>query len=274
MTLFADLHIHTNYSDSSLTPTEVVRESLNAGLSCIAITDHDTFEGVAPVKRAADSKKLEIISGVEFSSELDGQDIHILGYCLDHENKALLNKIDAMQNARITRIEKMIEKLRGVGVDNIELGEVCSLTKTKSVGRPHLAFVLKKKKWVTSIREAFDRFLADGAVAYVKKYKQTPQQIVDLIRSSGGVAVLAHPMATNRDEIIPGLVKGGLQGLEVYYPNCSRSVIEYYENLGKKYKLILTGGSDAHGEGKENTFIGKAKVPYETVEQLKALASN
>ncbi|MDD3374651.1 MAG: PHP domain-containing protein [Candidatus Omnitrophica bacterium] len=272
MTLFADLHIHTNYSDSSLTPEEVVQESLNADLKCIAITDHDTFEGVAPAQKAADSKNLEIISGIEFSSELDGKDIHILGYCLDCKNKTLLDKIEEMQNTRVARIEKMIEKLKGVGIDNISLDEVCSLTKTKSVGRPHLAFVLKEKKWVSSIREAFDRFLADDAVAYVKKYKQTPVEAINLIRLSGGVAVLAHPMSTRCDEIIPGLVKAGLQGLEVYYPNWSRSVIEYYEKIGKKNNLILTGGSDAHGEGKDNTFIGKAKVPYEVVEQLKAMA--
>ncbi len=272
MTQFADLHIHTNYSDSSLTPKEVVCESLRVGLCCVAITDHDTLEGVDSAREEGREKNIEVISGIELSSELDGQDIHILGYCLDRTNKTLQDKIDEIQNARVARIEKMIEKLRGVGVDNIELEEVCALTKTKSVGRPHLAFILKKKKWVSSIREAFNRFLAAGKVAYVEKYKQTPKQAVDLIRLSGGVAVLAHPMATNRDEIIPGLVSAGLQGIEVYYPNCSRSVIEYYENLGKKYNLILTGGSDSHGAGKENTFIGKAKVPYETVEQIKALA--
>lgn len=274
MLTFADLHIHTYYSDSSLSPVEVIEKAVQENISCVAITDHDTVEGVAPTQQAAINHAVEVISGIELSSELNGQDVHILGYFIDCSSKALATKLGQIQSVRKERINQMIDKLKGYGVDNITADEVSVLTKSDSVGRPHLALILREKGWVSSLQQAFDKYLAEGACAYVKKFKQSPQEAIQLIRAAKGVAVLAHPMVTKKDEIIPGLVEAGLQGLEVYYPNCSEAVIAYYKNLAEKYRLVLTGGSDAHGDGKINTFIGKARVPYETVEQLRALADD
>lgn len=270
MTRFADLHIHTNYSDSSMSPQEVVEESLRNGLSCIAIADHDTVEGVPFVEKAAEGKSLEVIAAIELSSEENNQEIHILGYLLDRKNKTFLKKLTEMQDARMRRVELIIEKLRKSGIDNITPKEVRDLTRSDSVGRLHVATLLHNKGWVSDIRQAFEKYLAEGASAYVKKYRQTPAEAIEFIRDSGGVAVLAHPMVTSCDELIPHMVEAGLQGIEAYYPNCSPAVIDFYVNLAKKYNLLLTGGSDAHGEGKLNTFIGKAKIPYELVEKLKA----
>jgi hypothetical protein len=176
-----------------------------------------------------------------------------------------------MQEVRVKRIEVILEKLRKVGIDNIAAEEICALTKSNSVGRLHVAIMLQKKKWVSDIRQAFEKYLAEGACAYVEKYQQTPSEAIQFIRNSGGVAVLAHPMINQRDELIPSFVEAGLQGIEVYYPNYSASVIDFYAKVAKKHHLILTGGSDAHGEGKVNTFIGKIKLPYEFVEKLKAV---
>jgi predicted metal-dependent phosphoesterase TrpH len=142
------------------------------------------------------------------------------------------------------------------------------------VGRPHLASVLQKKGWVGSLREAFDKYLGEDRPAYVAKYKQSPYQAIDLIRRSGGVAVLAHPVVTQKDELIGSFVEAGLKGLEVYYPNVPMVVINHYENIARKHNLIMTGGSDAHGSAKGNTFIGKVKIPYEVVEQLRQAAQN
>ena len=270
MTRFADLHIHTFYSDSTSSPEEVAQEAFAAGVNCIAITDHDTIDGFAPTLEAAREHNLEVISGIELSSEIDGKDVHILGYCFDPKSPQLLEIITKAQDERIERIKKMIAKLEKLGVNNIAFEEVRVLVKSKSLGRPHLATILKQKGWVGDIAQAFEKYLGEHAPAYVPKYKLSPPEAIALIRGAGGVAVLAHPMVTNKDELIPSLVEGGLQGLEVYYPNYPAAALEYYEKLAKKYKLLMTGGSDAHGKAKSNTYIGKIKIPYELVEQLKS----
>jgi predicted metal-dependent phosphoesterase TrpH len=271
VTQLADLHIHTHYSDSSLSPSDVVEESLRNGLSCIAIADHDTVEGLPFVKNAAAGKNLEIVDGIELSSEYSNQEIHVLGYFMDCQDDFFLQKLVEMQEVRVKRIKLILEKLISVGIKNITPEEIYALSKSKSVGRLHVAVILQQKGWVSDTRQAFDKYLAEGACAYVRKYQQTPYEAIEFIRQAGGVPVLAHPMATQRDELIPSLVQAGLQGMEVYYPNCSASVVEYYANIAKKHGLVTTGGSDAHGEGKTNTFIGKVKIPYEMVEKLRAL---
>mgnify|MGYP001590940594 CR=1 FL=1 len=271
MTKFADLHIHTHYSDSTLSAGEVVEASIRNGLSCIAIADHDTVEGIGFVKEAALGKGLEVIAGIELSSEYSNQEIHILGYLMDCENDFFLQKLVEMQKVRVKRIKLILDKLKKAGINNITADEIYALSKSNSVGRPHVAAILQQKGWVTDLRQAFDKYLAEGACAYVGKYQQTPYEAIKFIREAGGVAVLAHPMVTQRDELIPSFVEAGLQGIEAYYPNCSPAVIDYYANIAKKNNLLLTGGSDAHGEGKTHTYIGKVKIPYELVEKLKAL---
>lgn len=269
MIKYADLHIHTHYSDGTQSPKEVVDDAIAAGLNCIAITDHDTLEGVKPAQLAAQDTELEVISGIELSSESGNKDIHVLGYLIDPEQSVLKERITVIQQTRVERIQQMIEKLNELGVDNITLEEVCALTKSKSVGRPHLAAKLLEKRWVGSIREAFEKYIGEGCPAYVAKFKQSPDEAIKLIDDCGGIAVLAHPMITQQDEKIPAFVEAGLKGLEVYYPNCPPSVQEYYKGIAQKHNLLLTGGSDAHGKAKNNTWIGKARIPYELVEHLR-----
>ncbi len=265
----ADLHVHTYFSDSSSSPQEVVDNALKAGLSGIAITDHDIVEGVKPAIEAARGLALEVVPGIELSSEFEACDIHILGYFIDYQKGPLLEKIDILLDARMERMKKMLANLKAVGVDNIEFEEVCALTRSRAVGRSHLAVLLQQKGWVTSINGAFEKYLSPGCPGYAPKYKQTPFEAIDLIRSCGGVAVMAHPMLTKKDELIPGFVKAGLKGLEVYYPNCAQSVTGFYERIAKKHGLIVTGGSDDHGKDKPYTHIGKQTVPMDIVEQLR-----
>lgn len=269
MTGFADLHIHTFYSDGTLSPQEVVEEAHQGGLSCIAVTDHDVLDGIPACREAAQKYGLEVISGVELSSEENGKEIHILGYLFDDQNPALAGRLKQMQDGRLERMKKMIEKLEGLGIKTVKWEDVVSSCDTKSWGRPHLAMVLKEKGVVSSLKQAFDRYLAEGAPAYVPKIKQTPREAIQLIRDAGGIAVLAHPMLTNVDELIPSFVRAGLGGLEVYYPYCSENLIYFYEGLARKHSLAVTGGSDAHGDAKKHTFIGRTKIPYELVEKLK-----
>lgn len=268
----ADLHIHTYFSDGTSSPEEVVADAVDARLDCIAVTDHDTIEGVAPVRSIAQQHGIEVISGIELSSDTNGKDIHILGYCIQEDHPALKGMIAQAQDGRLARIRLMIEKLKQVGVRNIEFEDVRSLTRSRSVGRLHLATVLKQKGWVSDINQAFNKYIGDGCPAYVPKFKLETTEAIALIRKAGGVAVLAHPMVNNRDELIKHFTEAGLQGLEVYYPNCPPVTTEYYAKLAKKYNLIMTGGSDAHGKAKNNTYLGKVRVPYELVDQLKRLS--
>ena len=272
MSKFADLHIHTHFSDSTDSPEEVVAKAKKEGLCCISITDHDTIDAIIPA-RAAAQNDLEVITGVELSTEIDGKDIHILAYLFDLNSPELLNVLQKAQETRVKRVGLMIEKLQGLGFKNISVDEVLSLSHSKSVGRPHLAFLLKQKGWVSSIYEAFNKYLGENCPAYVPKYKLSPVDAIDVIRKSGGLSVLAHPIVTGKDELIPQLVEAGLSGIEIYYPNYPETAINHYNKIAQKHNLLVTGGSDAHGAAKENTYIGKARIPYEYVERLKDAAS-
>ena len=265
----ADLHVHTYFSDSTSSPQEVVDDALAAGLSCIAITDHDIVQGVNPAIEAAGGHALEVVPGIELSSEFENCDIHILGYFIDHQKGLLFEKIDVFLDARMERMKKMIMNLKGVGVDNIEFEEVCALTHSRAVGRAHLAMLLEQKGWVSNIKSAFEKYIGPECPGYAPKYKQTPFEAIELIRSCGGVAVMAHPMLTQKDELIPRFVAAGLKGLEVYYPNCMDTVTRFYEGLAQKNGLIATGGSDSHGKAKSYSYVGKKTVPLEVVEQLR-----
>jgi len=269
MSKLADLHIHTYFSDSTSSPEEVIEQARKQGLSCIAITDHDTIDGVRPTIQAAQKYGVEVIAGVELSSEMNHKDIHVLGYLFDINHQPFLNQLTIMQDARVERMKKIILKLDELGIKNITLEEVCSLARSKSVGRPHIATILVKRGVVRTIKDAFDKYLAEGAPAYVGKHKIAPHDAIQLIHNAGGVAVLAHPHITQVDELIAGFVESGLDGLEVYYPNSFDASTKFYENLTKKYNILATGGSDAHGEAKKNTYVGRMKIPYELVEKMK-----
>ncbi len=269
MTAFADLHIHTYYSDGTSSPEEVIADAFKAGLACISITDHDVLDGVAPTIAAALAHSIEVVPGIELSSEMEGRDIHILGYFVDYNQGPLVDKLDAFLDGRVARMKQMLLNLKAVGVNNIEFDEVRALTKSRAVGRAHLAYLLQQKGWVGSIKGAFEKYIGEGRPGWAAKFNQTPFEAIDLIHQSGGLAVMAHPMLTQKDELIARMAKAGLDGLEVYYPNCSDTVIKFYEGLAKKNNLLMTGGSDAHGKVKSYTHVGKPSIPYELVEQMK-----
>lgn len=264
--------MHTFFSDGSDSPESVVEESCHAGLSVIAITDHDTLAAIKPARAAAESWGIEVIPGIELSTESEGKDIHILGYFMDPDNSDLVKKLEEFRATRFARIAAMVENLKKEGLDNLSFEEIKNGCRSDALGRPHLAMALVQKGWVGNAWEAFDKYIGDQCPAYVPKHKQSPVEAIDLIRKCGGVAVLAHPMVTAKDELIPSFVEAGLGGIEVYYPNCSETVISFYEGIARKHKLTMTGGSDAHGKNKNNTWIGKRRIPCELVEQLRARA--
>lgn len=274
MTKFADLHIHTYFSDGTDSPEAVLKDAEKCNINCIAITDHDTIDGIQPAMDVANKFDVEIITGIELSTELENRDIHMLGYLFRHKDESLVNKLKILQKGRLERVKEILSILKNLGIDNITYEEVCSLTESDAVGRLHIATKLIEKGWVSDIREAFGKYLGDGCVAYVPKIKLSPYEAIETINSLGGVAVMAHPMVTNKDELIPSFVEAGLGGIEVYYSNSSNSVIGHYKGIAAKHNLVATGGSDAHGSIKQNTFIGNRKVPYSVVEELKERAKS
>lgn len=266
---FVDLHLHTDFSDSTLSPAELVQVAVNAGLGAIAITDHDCVEGIEPAIREAKKFDLEIIPGIELTAEKYGKEVHILGYFIDYHDKAFLEKLEKIKAIREKRIFDMVEKLKELGVDDIEAQDVFDLSGMGTVGRAHLASLLKKKGWVSSVSEAFKKYIGNNSPAYVSKFNMTPEQAIRTILDVGGIPVFAHPHNPGDDNLISEFVSYGLKGLEVHYPGYPESIIKHYSSLAAKYGLILTGGSDFHGDVKEGSVIGVPRVPYELVEKLK-----
>jgi predicted metal-dependent phosphoesterase TrpH len=269
-----DLHIHSTASDGLFTPSEVVRLALERGLAVIALTDHDTLGGVAEAQRAAVGTGLEVIAGVEVNSEGEWGDLHFLGYCVDPENGPLQERLRAMQDARLERALRMLERLREMGMV-LEWEEVRVLAGGDAVGRPHVARALLNRGYVKTLQEAFDRFLGNDGPAYVPRPRLAPPEVIQAIHEAGGVPVIAHPAHSGPAAVgrIPEFVGYGLRGVEVYYPDHSPEEVEMLLGLCQKYGLLATGGSDFHGPDiQEGSSLGSVYVPLECVERLRESA--
>ena len=266
---FADLHLHTQFSDGTFTPEELVLNAQQQGLACIALTDHDTVEGCARAGAAAAAVKMEFIPGTELTAEHEDTEVHVLGYFLDIENKVLLDRLAKFQADRQNRIHAMVAALNKLGVP-LKAEAVFALANCKSPGRPHVARALVKEKLIGSLDEAFDRFLKKGKPAWVPKTKMSALEGIELIHQAGGLAVMAHPGLNRTDDIIPGLVEAGLDGIECFHTKHSTAMSGHYLEIADANHLLVTGGSDCHGFSKARPLIGTVKLPYDQVEKLKA----
>lgn len=263
------MHLHTNFSDSTFSPEEVVRLAHKHRLSAISITDHDTIEAIDIAKDIAQEFSIEIIPGVELTAEVDNKEVHILGYLIDHHDEEFLSKLKELRRVRVNRIYEMVDKLKEQGIEKIDADEVICRAGKAAVGRVHLAMVMQKHKLVSSIPEAFRKYIGDNCPAYVSKFKLSPKKAIKLVLQAKGIPVLAHPYNLDKDELIPGFIKDGLMGLEVYYPEYTMKTISYYKDLCQKHHLLTTGGSDDHGKAKAKILMGRIKVSYELVERLR-----
>lgn len=268
---YADLHIHTRFSDGTFTPAEVVKQAQRKGLSCIAITDHDTVLAIEPAKKCAQDLGIEVIPGVELSAEIDDYEVHILGYFIDWQEKWFQDKLKQICAVRTKRALTIMEKLKAQGID-LDPEEILRQAAVGAVGRLHIARMLQTQGLVHSIQEAFNKFIGNGRPCYVKKFKLTPAEAINMICRLNGVAVLAHPYNIGNDELIPEFVQLGLRGIEVYYSEQNQLTSEHYQNLAEKYGLLVSGGSDCHGLNKNRGTIGEIKIPYSLVEKLKSEA--
>ena len=277
MKTYIDLHIHSTASDGTLTPTEIVQTALKSTKSekdpiVIALTDHDTVAGVSEFLKEAKKYKERVtaIPGVEISTNYHGVEIHILGYNVDPENKELLEQLKICRESRDGRNEKIISRLQAEGFQ-ITMEDIKPEDPNETIARPHIAKQLMKKKYVSSVKEAFDKYLAEGRSCYVERIMPTPQEAIALIRNSGGIPVLAHLMyykklnAAEKEVLVSELKEAGLEGIEAYYNTYTPVEEEYVVSLAKQNALLLTGGTDFHGQNKPHISLftgqGNMEVP-------------
>lgn len=269
---FADLHIHTNYSDGFWSPAQVVERVVAEGdLKVIAITDHDITDGVAETRAAADPHGIEVVPAIEVSSTEGRRSVHILGYFVDLDDSDFRAEQERVVEMRLERMRKIVARLAAYGIE-VDMDELLAFAHRGIVGRLHLAHFLVQNGAVGSLEEAFGRYLADDRPCYVPIGSNTPKGAIEVILRAGGVPVLAHPGQSQVDELIPSMVRDGLMGIEVRHGAHSPAQSRHYAALAKKHGLLVSGGSDCHGPGKKEVLIGKVKIGLEVVEALREAA--
>ena len=269
-----DLHIHSTASDGKLSPQAVVEKAATLGLTYIALSDHDTVDGVVPALQAARAfPQLKVIPAVEISTDTSEGQAHILGYFIDYTSAELATALDRFRNSRLRRAQGMITRLGNMGI-NIEWQRVQEIAGDGTVGRPHIAQAMLETKYIESFAEAFDKYIGYGCPAYVERDKMTPMEAVELIVQSKGLPVLAHPhTVTNPEKLVISLKAVGLVGIEAYYKDYKKAEIDKLVEIAKQHKLIATGGTDYHGiDDETEVMMGGVDVPEESVERLTALA--
>jgi 3',5'-nucleoside bisphosphate phosphatase len=276
---YCDLHCHSTASDGSLPPTEVVQLAQRSGVSAMSLTDHDTVAGVPEAAAEAARLGIDFVSGIEISCEFRAPGtLHLLGYGVDPQSEDLQALTRQLIEARDNRNPRMIAKLNEVGVA-VTMDEWEQEAGGDVVGRPHLAQILVRKGYVSSVKNAFDKYLGQGGLAYFDKERLAPRQAFDLVRQAGGLPVLAHPiqLRTENDaqleRVVKDLVDLGLAGIEVMHSDHTPELVEKYTKLADRHGLLKTGGSDFHGQNKKDIELGvvnKQRVPRQFMDALLA----
>jgi 3',5'-nucleoside bisphosphate phosphatase len=268
-----DLHTHTTASDGTYAPRDLVAEAASRGVRVLAVTDHDSTEGLAEaIDEAERWRPLEIVPGIEINCDVEGAEIHVLGYLMDWQAEWFQDFCREQRRERRARIHRMVERLAAIGMP-LDADEVFAIVKEGSAGRPHVAQVMVARGYVKTVREAFDKYLGSGKPGHVPRKKVTPEDAVRIIRKAGGVPVFAHPGLADRDELIPGLIAAGLMGIECYYTEHSAAQRATYLQICKDHDLVATGGSDFHGPKVRAATLGSPSVPMAAVDGLRAKAA-
>lgn len=269
-----DLHIHSTASDGKFSPETIVGRAAALGLTIIALSDHDSVDGIAPALEAAKAfPRLRVIPGVEISTDLPDGEIHVLGYFIDYTSEELGSALVRFRSSRQRRAQGMTAKLRDLGI-NVDWQRVQEIAGEGSIGRPHIAQAMLEKGYITSIKDAFTGYIEHGGPAYVEREKMTPAEAVALIVRSNGLPVLAHPFTViDPQAMVIELKTAGLAGIEAYYNGYTADEIKSLVSLADRHGLIATGGSDYHGlDDSDETMLGGVDVPVESAERLTALA--
>ena len=273
MTGGVDLHTHTTASDGTLSPRELVRAAARRGVRVLAVTDHDSTDGLREALAEAEQHRpLTIVPGLEINCDVPGAEVHVLGYLVDHEAPWFQDFLREQRAERVARVHRIAARLAELGLP-IDPAEVFAIVKEGSAGRPHVAQVMVQHGYVKSVREAFDRYLRVNGPANVPRKRLTPAEAVRIIRRARGVPVFAHPGLADRDALIPELVEAGLMGIEAIYAEHSAAQTAHYQDLCRRHGLVATGGSDYHGErsGRTNP-LGHPPVPMRVYVELREAA--
>ncbi|MDD3649552.1 MAG: PHP domain-containing protein [Candidatus Hydrothermia bacterium] len=258
-----DLHTHTNKSDGIYSPKDLVYFLYSKGIKVLSITDHDSIEALPEAREETQKLGMDLIPGIELSAEYLDEEVHILGYFIDADSPSLSEYLMKFRLARRVRFSKMIEKLKKMGIEvPVDLD---SYEEEKAIGRPHLARALLERGYVSSFEEAFQKYIGDNGPAYVKKFKIYVEDAIEIVHESGGVSILAHPGLLNRkDEVINLSISKGIDGIEVYHPKNSHYIEEQLTEIAFKNNLMVTGGTDFHGDFNDQEYIANIELYCET----------
>ena len=270
-----DLHSHTTASDGQHSPTDLVALAAGAGVTALAVTDHDTVEGLAEATEAARARGMELVPGIELSAFVNKREVHILGHFVRPDFERLAHYAARLRVEREERMVRMVERLQGMGFP-IQMEEVRALAGGAQLGRPHLARVMVERRWCLDVKQAFDRFLGAGKPAWVERFKLDGKDAIHLIHQAGGTATLAHPGSSKLERYdILLLARAGLDGLEALHSDHNPSVRQRYMKFATEFDLVPTGGSDFHGEQvTPGRRPGDSPTPAENFARLRARASN
>jgi predicted metal-dependent phosphoesterase TrpH len=273
-----DLHLHTTVSDGRLPPRELLRRACANGVRVLAVTDHDNTDGLPDALDEAAALGLELIPGIELSTDLGSIGVHVLGYFLQWNDPAFQARLAPMRDDRLWRAQQMVQRLAELGYP-IAWERVLAIAGEGVVGRPHIAQALLEAGHVSSITDAFDRFIADHGPAYVERMKLTPADAIAMVHAAGGVTAVAHPYdAPDVDALVAELATAGIDGVETYYQGYTPERVQHLADLATEYNLIPTGGSDYHGfpmgsAAEVDNDVGSVLVPEQTVDRLRASAA-
>jgi predicted metal-dependent phosphoesterase TrpH len=270
----ADLHNHTIASDGLLTPAKLIEYASIKGLQAAAITDHDSTDGIEEGLRAGKNHHIYVVPGIELNTQIGRYEIHILGYFIDPSCPELQKVLAKAKEVRRTRAEKMVGKLADLYGFDIHYEEVLEQAKDGGVGRSHIGRVLMSKGYVKDVAEAFEKYLGTECPAYVGRYKISPKEGIELIEKAGGVPVLAHPGLLPDPDLIDSLLEIGIKGIEAYHSKHTQDESVHYSNIARQHGLLITGGSDCHGELYGGMpIIGDVSVGTEVIKSLLDLSS-
>ena len=276
MSVEVDLHLHTTESDGRLGPAELVNFVAGRGLKIVAITDHDITDGLEPAWEAAKAyPDLHIIPGIELSTDIPGNEIHILGYYIDHGDREFQATLQCFRESRVGRAKEMVDKLGDLGLP-LDWERVKEIAGQGAIGRPHIAQAMVEKGYVSLPAEAFQRYIGRNGPAYAERVKQTPEEAIQLVSNVGGVPVIAHPaQMENLDSILEKLRAAGLKGMEVHYAEYNQPTRDRLAETARRHGLLLCGGSDYHALGVPGEHLpGEAGPPLEVAHKLREMSGS
>lgn len=262
-----DLHMHTTHSDGFYSTSEIVNKAKQKGLDAISITDHDSTNAIEEATVLGKELGIEVIPGVEISSEHNGKEVHILGYFFDHTNKEFARYLSFFREERVKRAERIVKKLESLGL-HLTFDDIISVSKNSAIGRPHIAQAMVKRELVSSYYEAFNKYIGNGCPAYEKKVHLSPESAYKIITDAGGLSFIAHP-GFMQEDMLKELIESGVDGIEVYHPSHPPQKIKFYKGIVSEYYLLESGGSDYHG-GQKNDDANFGKY-YTTIAALDAM---